>query len=273
MQHTHDIRIRGDEVQKTFVRWDEDEPEREWTALQHLAAYAPDLAPRPVSTGTTNGQPTIVMSRLPGGPLTGELTPAQQSGFVVALRRLFAAPMPDGLGVRANDPLRFQPQLLPRLREPPRLALCQDPALVARSIEAAMRWLKANPPDKHWIVDPVLALGDGNLDNVVWDGTTARLVDWEEFGVSDLAYEVAGVVEHASSRLERRLDIAGLLTALSLSTDQQERLARHRRMFACFWLAMLLPGNGSWRRNPPGSTEDQARHVLQLLARDQRPYS
>ncbi len=265
MQHTHDIRIQGDEVQKTFVSWDEDEPEREWTALQHLAAYAPDLAPRPVSTGTTSGQPTIVMSRLPGGPLTGELTPAQQSGFVVALRRLFATPMPDGLGVRANDPLRFQPQLLPRLREPPRLALCQDPTLVARSIEAAMQWLKANPPDKHWIVDPVLALGDGNLDNVVWDGTTAWLVDWEEFAVSDLAYEVAGIVEHASSRLERRLDIAGLLTALSLRTDQWDRLVRHRRMFACFWLANILPGNGSWRRHPPGSTEDQARHVLQLL--------
>ncbi len=134
-----------------------------------------------------------------------------------------------------------------------------------QSIEAAMRWLKANPPDDHWIVDPVLALGDGNLDNVMWDGSTARLVDWEEFGVSDLAYEVAGVVEHASSRLDRRLDISSLLTALRLSTDQQERLSRHRRMFACFWLAMLLPGNGSWGRNPPGATEDQARHVLRLL--------
>jgi hypothetical protein len=30
---------------------------------------------------------------------------------------------------------------------------------------------------------------------------------------------------------------------------------------------MLLPGNGGWRRNPPGTTEDQARHLTGLLER------
>lgn len=93
----------------------------------------------------------------------------------------------------------------------------------------------------------------------------ARLVDWEEFGVSDLAYEVADIVEHASSRLERRLDASRFVAALELSEQQLTRLSRHRRLFAGFWLAALLPGTGGWVRHPAGATEDQARHVLHLL--------
>jgi hypothetical protein len=39
-----------------------------------------------------------------------------------------------------------------------------------------------------------------------------------------------------------------------------------RKMFAIFWLIMLLPTYGGFRRNPAGSTEDQARHVADLLS-------
>jgi len=100
---------------------------------------------------------------------------------------------------------------------------------------------------------------------VLWDGRRCRLIDWEEYGASDLAYEVADVVEHASSRLQRRLDVPGLLGRLDLDEAQRERVEHHRPLFASFWLAMLLPGNGGWHRNPAGSTEDQARHLLGLV--------
>ena len=106
--------------------------------------------------------------------------------------------------------------------------------------------------------------GDGNLDNVLWDGEECRLIDWEEYGVSDLCYEIADVVEHASSRLERRLNIDAVLAEFTLDIAQRERLEHHRRMFACFWLAKLLPGNGSWDRNPPGSIEKQAQWVIEV---------
>jgi thiamine kinase-like enzyme len=115
------------------------------------------------------------------------------------------------------------------------------------------------------LADRVVALGDGNLDNVLWDGEVCRLIDWEEYGASDLAYEVADLVEHASSRLTRSLDVEELLADLDLDEAQLARLEQYRRLFACFWLMMLLPGNGGFARNPPGSTEDQARHVLALL--------
>jgi hypothetical protein len=39
----------------------------------------------------------------------------------------------------------------------------------------------------------------------------------------------------------------------------------YRRLWAMFWLTMLLPGNGGFHRNPPGSTEAQARHLLTLI--------
>ena len=37
------------------------------------------------------------------------------------------------------------------------------------------------------------------------------------------------------------------------------------RLVAAFWLVMLLPGNPGFRRNPVGSTEHQAMHILALL--------
>jgi hypothetical protein len=74
-------------------------------------------------------------------------------------------------------------------------------------------------------------------------------------------------VEHASSRLGRFLDTRHLLSGFALTPSQQERLLAHRRLLACFWLAMLLPASRGFAKNPPGSTEDQARYVLSLLRR------
>ena len=36
-------------------------------------------------------------------------------------------------------------------------------------------------------------------------------------------------------------------------------MAAYRPLVGAFWLAMLLPGNGAWRRNPRGTTEAQCR--------------
>jgi hypothetical protein len=42
-------------------------------------------------------------------------------------------------------------------------------------------------------------------------------------------------------------------------------MVAYRPLFGAFWLATLLPGNGAWRRNPRGTTEEQWRHFLALL--------
>lgn len=267
MPHTHDVEIRRDEVRKTYVSWGEGEPDREWAALELLSRCAPGLAPAPISRTEVDGRPVVVMSRVAGSPLAGRLTPTQARGLSAALRRLFDVPVPEGASVRANDPIGFSQRFGSWLGEEYDWSLCRDPSLVREALAGARNWLDRHPVPDEWIVDPVVALGDGNLDNVMWDGATCRLIDWEEYGVSDVAYEVADLVEHASSRLERRLDTATLVEGLSLSEQQCERVQHHRPRFAAFWLAMLLPGNGGWHRNPAGSTEDQARHLLQLVDR------
>lgn len=59
-------------------------------------------------------------------------------------------------------------------------------------------------------------------------------------------------------------DARALADAVGLDVEARERMAAYRPLWAVFWLAMLLPGNGAWRRNPPGTTEAQAGHFMAL---------
>lgn len=201
MPHTHDIEFVGDAVRKVFVSWSDGEPEREWAGIVHLHEHAPDLAPRPIARGVVGGRPAVTMSRVPGRSLGGPVSRAQARALATALRRLFVVPVPTDLQVRANDPVRLQGRFRPWLSEAYEWGLCAEPALVQHAVDVARGWLDRHEPPADWLVDPVIALGDGNLDNVLWDGEVCRLVDWEEYGASDKAYEIADVVEHASSRL------------------------------------------------------------------------
>jgi len=265
MVHTHDVTISAGAVRKVYVSWDEGEPEREWAALVLLDREAPGLAPRPLGRDEQAGRPVVVMSELPGRPLTDVVSVKQQRGLVDALRRLFAIEVDDRLAERANGPSVLRGQLLEWFAESHDLARCEDSALVTRAVARAREWLATDGEIVETITDPVIAVGDGNLDNVLWDGEQCRLIDFEEHGASDLAFELADVVEHASSRLDRRLDVDAFLTAMRLDPPQRRRVDGYRRLMACLWLAILLPGNGGFDRNPPGSTEDQARHLLAML--------
>ena len=239
--HTHRLTIDADVVRKQFVSWDDGEADREWAGLVALAQHTPDLAPRPIERELDGDAPVIVMSRVPGVPLgQAPLTPDQASGLATALHRLFAAPVDDATPERAMGPSTMRDMVRTWAAEEYRLDECRDPALVEAALTRARGWLAPARPEVDRVVNTVLSVGDGNLANVLWDGDACRLVDFEEFGLSDLAYEVADVVEHASSRL--------------------------RRLLAVFWLVMLLPGNRGFGRNPAGSVDDQARHVLALLA-------
>lgn len=254
-------------VRKQFVSWSDGEADREWAGLVALARHAPGLAPLPIRREVDEGAPVIVMSRIPGVPLGSEpLTPPQIEGLVTALRRLFAAPADPEAAERALGPSVMRSLVRGWTGEDHDLGECRDPGLVGRALHQAREWLSGDDPQCDRVIDPVLAVGDGNLANFLWDGTHCRLVDFEEFGKSDIAYELADVVEHASSRLRRLFDVDSFLHELELDVHQQRRLAFFRQVMATFWLVMLLPGNGGFQRNPRGSTEDQAEHVLRLLS-------
>ena len=48
-----------------------------------------------------------------------------------------------------------------------------------KALDLARDWLVPDDPDHDRVTDAVLAVGDGNLANVLWDGTTCRLIDFE----------------------------------------------------------------------------------------------
>ncbi|HEX5119493.1 MAG TPA: phosphotransferase [Pseudonocardiaceae bacterium] len=144
------------------------------------------------------------------------------------------------------------------LTEPHDLHELRYPEPVTRAIHTAQDRLPTTEP--HLIA---LGIADLNPANILWDGRTCRLVDFEDAGLTDPAYELADHVEHIAAR--GIFDPDALVDAVGLSTGERARMRAYRPLFAAYWLVLLLPGNAAFNRNPPGTTEAQAAHLLALL--------
>jgi aminoglycoside phosphotransferase (APT) family kinase protein len=268
--HTHGLTIGATEVRKEFVADHEAQADREWACLCLLAEHAPGLAPRPLRR-EDDERPVIVMERVPGEPLAPQpLTPARTAALGGALRRLYDVPLEAvreaGIGPRRYGPAEHAQVLVEWLAYDHDLGECRDPALVRDALALARAYVAAVPlPDPR---STVLGIADLNPANVLVHEGTVRLVDFEDGGLSDPAYELADHVEHLGSRLPGVYDVDALPTAVGLDAEDRERMAGYRPLWAAFWLAMLLPGNGGWGRNPPGTTEAQAAHFMALAGHD-----
>ena len=260
---THDLIITETVVVKRFVAWDRGEEEREWRALTALHAAAPGLAPEPLERRTVDGAPEIVMTRVPGEPLGEEpLTEQQVRALAEALRALHAAPVGD-LPERWMGPAMMLDNVRQWLAEPHEPV---GPEVMA-ALDAARAWVHSEEATTlcAGLAERCFTQADGNLANVLWDGERCRVVDFEDSGTSDPAYEVADLVEHISAWRDDLLDVDLLVEALDLTAAQRHRLAGFRRLFGAFWLMMLLPGNPGHRRNPSGTLERQAGRLLDSL--------
>jgi hypothetical protein len=60
-------------------------------------------------------------------------------------------------------------------------------------------------------------------------------------------------------------DADRLVDAVGLDADARLRMAAYKPLWSSFWLVMLLPGHGGFTRNPRGTPEAQAAHVLAEL--------
>lgn len=264
---THGLTIGETEVRKEFVTDHEAQADREWACLALLAVHAPGLAPRPLrrEDGET---PVIVMERLPGEPLAPRpLSPGQTAALGSSLRRLYDVPVQAvteaGIGPRRYGAPEHAQVMVEWLAGDHDLGECLDPALVGDALVRAREYFAAPPLPEPRLT--ALGIGDLNPANVLWDGERCRLVDFEDGGLSDPAYELADHVEHLGSRLPGVYDERALAGAVGLDAEDRARMAAYRPLWAGFWLAMLLPGNPSWRRNPRGTTEDQAAHFMALV--------
>ncbi len=268
VQTTHDLGLGPEHVTKTFGSGHGDEADREWSALGVLARHAPGLAPEPVRRHEDGeGRDVVVMTRIPGEPLgTVPLSAEQLDALAGALHRLHhcipAGELP-GLPARRADQTSFVAELRAWIaEEPPPTSASVDSALAA-----ARAWLGGPEADllAAGPAERVFTHGDGNIANLLWDGVDCRVVDFEDAGTSEPAYEAADLVEHVSVWLRGIVRPEDLLDRLDLSEHQQRRVLPARRLFATFWLLMLLPGNPGHERNPEGSLERQAARLSDLL--------
>lgn len=267
VESTHQLTLTRDRVVKRFRSWDKGEPEREWAGLQVLHRHAPGLAPQPLQRRAEDGAPVIVMTRVAGEPLgTAPLTREQLAALGQALQVMHAAVPAEaltGIPERRWGPAELCSTLRSWIAEP----IPEPGPAVGAAARAASSWLGSGEVSvlAGPLAQRVFSHADGNLANFVWDGARCRVVDFEDSGISDPAYEVADLLEHVSACLQGLIKEDDLIEALGFCAAQRARLRGFRRLMAVFWLLMLLPGNPGYRRNPPGSAERQAERVLGLL--------
>ncbi|MEW9546801.1 phosphotransferase family protein [Nonomuraea sp. NPDC050783] len=255
LQHTHELTYDGDLVTKRYLGDRPGAAEREWRALTLLAEYAPGLAPRPVAFEAG----AVTMSRIDGVPLRG-LPVREEHGVALAaalaeLHAAIPAPVLEQVPVRPWQCAAVRDWIMERAGR--RLG---DP-LAARAAREGLRWLESRRPDGSGIT-PVFGGGDGNLANFLWDGRRVRVVDFEDSGRSDRAYELAELAEHVSMWVDGEVEIAG---RFELGPQEERRLRECRRMHALTWLFLLSYDDPRNPRNPPGTFRRQAERVLAVL--------
>jgi len=266
---THDIIYGQDTVTKRFQPWARAEAGREWQALNMLVEHAPGLAPEPIGADLDAQRPVVVMSRLPGRPLSsGPVNAAELEALVTSVDRLHhAIPASVLTGIETSDSLRKVEDRTRRMA-----AGCSRGSLapeVRDAYDGAVGWL-----DEEWpalaattISWPVFAQSDGNLANFLWDGHNVRMVDFEDAGKGDRARELADFVEHLAVWDRGNVNADMFLSRFNLSTAEHHRVMSLRPLFAAFWLMMLMPGGPAHHRNPVGTLDRQAARLLGLIRR------
>jgi Phosphotransferase enzyme family len=264
---THGVEILADRVVKRFRSCTGGEHDREWRALTLLDRYAPDLAPAPLGAYLAADPPVVIMSRLPGEPLRGGVVqPAQIEAMARTLAGIFDAvpgPLARELPSRRHNLRQIEIATRSSARELP----ADVPCAIRDAVTEGLRWLDMTPfgPSCRADVPPVFGQGDGNLANFLWDSDRVRLVDFEDSGRSDRAYELADITEHVATWVDTDFDTSLFLGHFSLSMAEERRLSEYRRLFALHWLLFLACEDAERPRNPPGTAARQADRLQSLL--------
>ncbi|WP_371949630.1 phosphotransferase family protein [Actinomadura monticuli] len=114
---------------------------------------------------------------------------------------------------------------------------------------------------------PVFGTGDGNLANLLWDGSEVRLVDFEYSGRSDRPYELAELAEHISVRTADGPGMERVLERFDLDAAEADKLKSCRRLLAAFWMLRIMGGDRGDPQTRAKALTSQASRLLALLDR------
>lgn len=232
-----------------------------------LDTYAAGIAPKPLRRRTDGTRAVIVMSRVGGMPLGSQPLSDDQTGAVAAAISIMHAAVPDTEVAKLPVRVWCASEAVTQLRKQTTQTADPRSFRVRQALEAGQEWIRS--PEATQFADEQAPLafgqGDGNLANFMWDGIRCRIVDFEDCGASDRAFEVADLLEHVSTWMTGAVAAENLLQHLDLDASVKRRLLQARKVIALYWLIMLLPGHPGHDRNPLGSVELQARRLLQLL--------
>ena len=252
-RQTHLLRRDGNLITKTYREWNRDQHLREWDALSRLARHAPGLAPAPVSALLDARPPSVTMTVITGQPIIGPWTDYQMQLLADALRRLWTVPC-DGLtAIDMHEPAYWRRRAARAVRPPG--------GVEQVAYDLAAEWIAQ--PDLDVLLDghqaQVLGQGDPQPGNLLYDGESIRLVDFEDAGASDVCFELANFAEHLGTRE------IGLDRIADLVDHDENRYLQCRRLLASFWLFRLLPKLDGTRRTRTVTATDQATRVIELF--------
>ena len=240
-------------------------------SLASSSAASPPLSPprgSPTRSPPAPGPAAAMMGGVPPHQATHEVTVDAGRGLVIKRYRSWSRGEPAREWAALTLLAEFAPGLAPA---PARAALQADPPEIVMSfVRGTVPGARVTPHDAEALgvaldrrraaddddvlgQGAVLGQGDGNLANFLWDGGQVRIVDFEDSGPGDRAFELAVLVEHLSAWPGARLDTGPFLARFCLTDPEKTRLTECRRLSALFWLLMLLPGG-------PASTQP-ARHT------------
>lgn len=246
-------------VIKRFRSWDRGEHQREWQALTLLAEFAPGLAPAPLSADLDADPPAITMTRLPGKPLASQpVTARHLDALAVTLNYLHTC-------VPASALDRVRPQRLLDTGRSVRhlrsyVAAMRDPdgePAVQAAVSAAARWL-AQAAEPALPPTTVFGQGDANLGNFLWDAPRLRVVDFEDSGRSDRAFELADLTEHYATVHDAGISADNVLGRFDLTAAEHARVLFFRRELAINWLHIVHKRPGP----VPGQQAERVRSLL-----------
>lgn len=216
--------------------------EREWTAISFLAEHGCSVAPKPIAYEPDACAPVVVMEHVEGVHLRQHMPgPVELRALAAALRKLQS--LTPSVANYPHTVVGAPAMLMDRvIRCADELEASDDDPVARVALPLIRRWLDSHEPAilrKPAAV--VFSRGDPNLANCLWDGRRVRFVDFEYAGWSDVAFDIADLVEGPWARQVGDAEWDAFVAEhFDLSVPETRlRYTTARRFFTLFWVCLL----------------------------------